>query len=51
VEQGLARRRLSASEIRERARETIELARSKTRVLMEKGLIPAAPGDLPPGQI
>jgi len=43
IEQGIARRKLSTSEIRERAREIIEESRNKTKALMEKGLIPPAP--------
>jgi len=43
IEQGIARRKLSASEIRERAREIIEQARNKTQALMNKGLIPPIP--------
>ena len=43
IEQGIARRILSASAIRERAREIIEEARNKTKVLMDRGLIPPAP--------
>lgn len=43
IEQGIARRPLSASEIRARAREVIESARNKTKTLMDKGLIPPTP--------
>ncbi len=43
IEQGIARRKLSAGEIRGRAREIIEAARNKTQVLMKKGLVPPIP--------
>ena len=45
VEQGIARRRLSRSELTERAEATIRSARGETKMLMKEGFIAPLPSD------